>query len=531
MYRSSVLVVDKAELSKAERQRIHDDLSYPNPVYHNTLAFSKYKPSPDIPREVMFYQEMDGNLILPRNYPVEFKNPQARIKNKTTLGDPIRGLQFTRDLRRYQVNFFKKIDWEHETDICMCCPCGHGKTTMGIHTIYRYKVKTIVFVNTHFLARQWMKRIRTFTNKEPFMLTSGNYKKFNVEDHDIIICTLDTFRSIIGNNTDDFMSFVETGKYTGELEFINHFGLTIFDEAHRIGANEYEPVVTAIPAKYRLTLTATLRRGDGREKMLVHHFGTVYVMPNIFPPAHYYGFDTGIKYGHIIDRKTSDKLKLTPLLDQYKIDYIEYTKYLEVFINFKQLKLIENDGFNKIKLKRQLSALRTPPKNSTLESFVVTIKRRQHIIDKLLKKLAAEGRTILVLSKRKHVLKMMYERYVQMGYTCALVISETSNAKDEDALEELMSRSTFIFGIAQLAQEGLDCDSLDTVVTLHPIGDPEQLIGRTKRQKKDKLQALAIQVIDNFRQFLAIWDKSITFAKNTAEIKGVKKYNELLKII
>lgn len=849
MYRSSVLVIPKEQLSKTEIERIHQDLSYPNPVYANTLAFSQYKPSPNIPKEITFYQELDGNLILPRNYPVELKEiSNQKIKNKTSCGDPIKGLIFNAELRKYQSEYFRTIDWENETDICMCCPCGHGKTTQGIHTIYRYKVKTIVFVNTHFLARQWIKRVRYFTNKEPFMLTTSSLKHFNVEEHDIVICLLDTFRSIIDKNIDDFLNFVNTGTYTGSLEFINHFGLSIYDECfvkgtlvdgvsieqykigdiinsynhdtgfiepkrvekvfsrnyvgllytinfsndseficteehpiytkefgyitakeiynyvnnniivtcfsktqyqekttfsslhkvwnyctnrrekstetvskkqslllsgvqkirdakravisyvkmvirqqgvstreneikqpnvqssyettngkqyegenllskgrkwttnnpttktsqynrlsdgvrnsyhkckgsisfftkslqgrfsntsfndcnrsgwkissdeevevlgsqkdrnircvrvvsckilestdrqryenvygevtvynlhvsgnvnyfaaeilvhncHRMGASEYEPVITAVPTKYRLTLTATLRRGDGREKMLVHHFGTSYIMPSIFPNAHYYGFDTEIKYGHIIDGKISDKLKLTDLLDEYKIDYTPYPKYLEVFVNYKQIKLIEEENKTNNKYKRHISVLKTPPKNSTLESFIITVKRRQNKVNALLEELASKGRTILVLSKRKSVLKSMYARYCALGYTCALVISETSNAKDEDALEAQMARSTFIFGISQLAQEGLDCDSLDTVVTLHCIGDPEQLIGRTKRQKKGKKQALAIQVVDNFRQFLSIYDKSITFAKNTADIKGIKKYNELLKNI
>ena len=129
MYRSSVLVIPKANLSKAEIEKIHNDLSYPNPVYHNTLAFSKYRPSADIPQEILFYQEIDGNLILPRNYPVVLKHSYhyKDIEDRTAIGDPIRNLYFTKELRQYQNDYFKTIDWNNETDICMCCPCGHGK--------------------------------------------------------------------------------------------------------------------------------------------------------------------------------------------------------------------------------------------------------------------------------------------------------------------------------------------------------------------------------------------------------------------
>jgi len=856
MYRSSVLVVDKKSLTSEEIEKIHVDLTFPNPVYENTLTFSKFRPSPNIPKEINFYQEIDGKLILPRNYPL---NPSYKITDKTCIGDPLRNFDFKGTLRKYQLDFFRTIDWRLD-DICFACPCGHGKclgkgtkvlmydgsikkvedvvvgdllmgddstprkvlslargreqmywihqnkgisyrvneshilslksrstikdseivdisvkdylpktrnwknlhlgynvpveykrkknlidayllglwlgdgdschttmttderdteltdfysevvkrykgqityrtqpdnnssrysfvtpkgkrnpllqlfkkeglignkhipehyittsrrqrlellaglidtdgeywnknlcitqkrevladgierlcwslgfrvkrsikvvkgvgyhrlnisgkideiptrlprkkiserviykdphvnsievvkdtvdnfygfeidgnkrflledstvthnTTMGINAIYKYKVKTIVFVNTNFLVRQWTKRLKQFTTGRIHVLDSSKIDKLNIDDVDVIISTLDMFRSTLNKYPDDFDTFVATGRYSGKLEFINHLGLVEFDEAHRLGANEYEPVITSIPAKHRITLTATFRRGDGREKMLIYHFGKIYIMPNQFPNALYYGLDTELEFGHVIDKKEADKLKITELLDDYKVDYQEYKKYYEVFINWKQLKVIESEGNNKVKYKKHLDLLRTPTKTTILDNFIVTVSKRQRLVYKLLEQLLQEKRTVLVLSKRKNVLKVMHEMFSSRGYRSALVISETANGK-EDELEEEMNQAQIIFGINQLAQEGLDCDNLDTVVTLHLVKDPEQLIGRTMRLKDGKKPALAIQCVDRFRPYLGIYDKSLTFAKNNADTKGLVKYETLIEEI
>lgn len=526
MYRSSMLVVDKTDLTSAELIEIHNQLTFPNPAYENTLRFSKYKPSPNIPKTVSFYYETDEQLILPRNYPL---TSNKKIQDKTSVGSPIK-VEFNGVLRGYQLDFYSSVNWRKD-DLIFACPCGTGKTALGINCIYKFKTKTIVFVNTNFLVRQWTKRVKAFLNKSLYVIDSSKLHKEDMQSHDVILCTLDMFRSLLSRYPDSVNDFITTGKYTGELSFLNDIGLTIFDECHRVGATEYEPVITSIPAKHRIALTATFRRGDGRQTMLKHHFGEMYVMPQIFPFADYYGLNTGVEIGHIIERAAGDKLKITELLDEYEVDYVTHKKYYQVFINWKQIKCIEVEDKNLIKRKyeKQIELLRKPTATTTLDSYLVTNSKRQRVIYSLLDELLDSGRTILVLSKRKSVLKLLYEMYRAKGIETALVISETAGASDEDALEQQMAKSRIIFGIDQLAKEGLDCDSIDTVLTLHVVKDPEQLIGRAMRLKPGKKPALAIQLVDSVPQTLGIYDKSITFAKNSANIKGIVKIETLLK--
>lgn len=54
-----------------------------------------------------------------------------------------------------------------------------------------------------------------------------------------------------------------------------HFGLVIFDECHRLGAEFFSQACGHIPAEYRFGMTATPERIDGRDRVFKAHIGGV----------------------------------------------------------------------------------------------------------------------------------------------------------------------------------------------------------------------------------------------------------------
>jgi superfamily II DNA or RNA helicase len=120
------------------------------------------------------------------------------------------------------------------------------------------------------------------------------------------------------------------------------------------------------------------------------------------------------------------------------------------------------------------------------------------------------GRQILVLSERRNqlfaiqnILKDTYH-ITSIGY---YVGGMKQVDLDKSALEKI------ILGTFQLAQEGMDVPTLNTLILASPVSSIEQAIGRIQRQKKHArlYQPLVIDVLDEFSMFEGQGRKRLAF--------------------
>ncbi len=130
-------------------------------------------------------------------------------------------------------------------------PTGAGKSHVALLAIHDKKRSTLVVAPTLDLVRQWFDLLTT-TFGPPVGLLGGG-------EHDIQALTVTTYDSA-------FLHMDHLG---------SRFGLVVFDECHHLPSAGYALAARACLAPFRLGLTATPERTDGRDAELPGLVGPV----------------------------------------------------------------------------------------------------------------------------------------------------------------------------------------------------------------------------------------------------------------
>ena len=136
--------------------------------------------------------------------------------------------------------------WEaHQRRGVVVLPTGAGKTYVAEEAIARTARSTLVVVPTLSLMTQWYDRLCTAFAPLEIGLIGGKY----YEPRDITVTTYDS-------------------AYLHMDRLGNRWGLLVFDECHHLPGPSYVYAAEFCVAPYRLGLTATLERADGRHTLL-----------------------------------------------------------------------------------------------------------------------------------------------------------------------------------------------------------------------------------------------------------------------
>ena len=123
-------------------------------------------------------------------------------------------------------------------------PTGAGKSYVAMMAIDAKRRSTLIVAPTLDLVRQWYDNLRTSFGR-PVGIVGGG-------DHRIEDLTVTTYDSA----------------YLQMENFGSRFGMIVFDEAHHLPGETYALAAQQCIAPYRLGLTATPERSDGREQLL-----------------------------------------------------------------------------------------------------------------------------------------------------------------------------------------------------------------------------------------------------------------------
>lgn len=132
-------------------------------------------------------------------------------------------------------------------------PCGSGKTIVGLLAMARLKTRTLILCPNVQSVHQWMREIAEKTDIPEDMV--GEYSGDSKEIKPITVSTYQilTYRK---PGCEDYLHFslLRDGKW----------GFIIYDEVHMLPAPVFR-ITAELQSIYRLGLTATLIREDGRE--------------------------------------------------------------------------------------------------------------------------------------------------------------------------------------------------------------------------------------------------------------------------
>jgi superfamily II DNA or RNA helicase len=346
--------------------------------------------------------------LVPKHYEI--------IDKRTVVPAPFPEPKFS--LRDTQLVVYEEI-----TDTCFInALVGWGKTFTALHVARKLGQKTLVVTHTTALRDQWCEEIEALFNMPVGVIGSG---KVDWEDYAITVANVQT---LVKHST----------------KLAKEFGTIILDEAHHCPANTFSQLIDDFHARYRIALSGTMNRKDGKHIMFPDFFGHKVYKP---PQSH----------------------TLNP-----------------------EVKLIQ-------------TGITLKPGATWVEKINVLTEDLdyQAFISQLAKIQVALGHQVLVIADRVGFLQKVKE-YV--GETCVLVTGETNFEQRQQIKQQLLSKEKMcIAGSRQIFSEGISINSLSCVILAVPIANDsllEQIVGRIQRQHDDKLQPVVLDM-----QFAGYQDK------------------------
>ncbi len=127
---------------------------------------------------------------------------------------------------------------------------GWGKTFTALHVAHKLGQKALIIVHTLFLRDQWQQSINNLFGVDCGLISSGHY---------------DTTKFITVANIQSLR------KHISKLSKL--FGLVIVDEAHHISAPIFTETLVTFHSLYKIGLSGTLQRKDGKHILFKDSFG------------------------------------------------------------------------------------------------------------------------------------------------------------------------------------------------------------------------------------------------------------------
>ena len=438
MYLSSRgYVLLKSELTQLEIDGIREDLVI-SPKENRAIKIAK-----PVEVKIVVFRENEQKLYIPRFYGIEKFGPPKKIELST--GDSI-DVPFQNELRDYQkdiVNIYLNHVKSGVGGGILEVPCGRGKTIMGLNILSQLKKKTLIIVHKEFLLNQWMERIADFLPSARVGKIQGNV--FDIVNKDIVIGMIQTMYN---------------RPYS--LNAFSSFGLTILDEVHRVGSEEFSKTLLKVVTPYMLGISATVDRKDGLTELLYMFIG-----PKIY------------------SEERKDKFGVEVRAMQYTHDHEEY--------------LTEKFDY------------RGNIQYSTMINVISDFPPRRRFLLKILVDLLSEDseKQIMVLSHKRDLLDYLETEINVIGFgTCGQYVG----GMKAEALRDSEGKQIVLATYA-MAAEALDIKTLNTLVMISPKTDIIQSVGRILRTSCDG--KIIVDIVDSHDVFQNQWKKRRVFYKKS----------------
>lgn len=291
---------------------------------------------------------------------------------------------------------------------------GWGKTFTALHLAHKFGQKTLVITHTAALRDQWCEEVELLFGIKPGIIGGG---QMDYDDHFITVANIQTLT-----------------KHCAALS--KEFGTIILDEAHHCPATTFASTVDCFHARYRIALSGTMIRKDGKHILFQDYFGPLVYKP---PQSH-----TLTPTVHII----KSGITLKP-----GVPWVE-----------KVTELLESEKYR---------------------LFIADIAK-MHI---------QQGHSVLVIADRVEFLHKVKE---YIGEDCAVVTGDTDFDERKFIKQQILSgEKKAIAGSRQIFSEGISINALSCVILAAPMSNDsllEQIVGRTQRISEGKLNPLVVDI-------------------------------------
>ena len=328
-------------------------------------------------------------------------------------------------------------------------------TVMALKIISILSKKTLILVHKEFLMNQWIERIAEFLPAARVGKIQG--PTFDIVEKDIVIGMIQSLYDRVFP-TDAFSSF----------------GLTIIDEVHRIGSEEFSKTLFKTITRCMLGISATVERKDGLTNLLYHFIG-----PKIYS-------------------------------EERKDDTVVEVRAIEFAHPQEEYNVVAYDYKGNVQYSTMVSKI---------SNFVPRSQFLVQVIRDLIR--AQPDQQIMVLSHIRALLTFLYDHLSKDG-TSDNVGYYVGGMKKE-ALEATEKKQVVLATYA-MAAEALDIKTLNTLVMVSPKTDIIQSVGRILRMKADG--KVIVDIVDTHEVFQNQWKKRRAYYKKCGYgIRYVKSTN------
>ena len=450
---SDRIYVDSSNMSNKVRRQLRRMAAFSNSQYFQKQAMDL--PNYDEPRFIYLGSDEGKYIVLPRGLKEKVFDSFDKggitydVDDKRTSGHPIK-VSFKGKLRESQIPAVETM-LRNETGI-LHAATAFGKTVVCCDMIARKCVSTLILVDRADLMNQWLNRLGEFLDIDE-ALPEYKTKTGQTRKRKSLIGNLQGAHDTLTGMVDVAM-IRSLKKKDGFHPMLKTYGQVYFDECHHAASESAIEVLQELNAKYVYGVTATPKRGDGKEK--INEF--------LLGPVRY-------------------RFTAKDRAEEQNIDHLVYPRFT---CTVKPHRLSQmpygNDAYELIR-------------NNDIRDEQIT----RDIID-----CVKAGRTPVVLTRYVDHAEKLSERLKKYADKVILLTGANGTKARRARVEELNavagSESLILVGTGSLLGEGFDYPRLDTLFMATPISGEnvvEQYVGRLNRDYEGKENVIVYDYVDS----------------------------------
>ena len=447
------IYIDSSGMSNKTKRQLRRMATFSNKQYFQNQAMDM--PNYDESRFIYLGSDEGKYIVLPRGLREDilkkFDNAgiSYKIEDKRTKGRKL-NISFKGELRESQIPAVETM-LNNETGI-LHAATAFGKTVVCCDMIARRGISTLILVDRADLMNQWIKRLDEFLDIDE-ELPEYQTKTGRTRKRKSLIGNLqgahDTLTGIV-----DVAMIRSLKKKDGFHPMLKEYAQVYFDECHHAASDSAIEVLQEINAKYVYGVTATPKRGDGKEK--INEF--------LLGPIRY-------------------RFTAKDRAEEQNIDHLVYPR------------------FTRTVKPHHLS--KTPYGNDAYKLIRNNDVRDEQIIRDVADCVQA-GRTPVVLTKYVDHANKLSERLKKYADRLILLTGANGTKVRRAQVKELNevddSDSLILVGTGSLLGEGFDFPRLDTLFMATPVSGEnvvEQHVGRLNRDYDGKENVIVYDYVDS----------------------------------
>jgi superfamily II DNA or RNA helicase len=327
-------------------------------------------------------------------------------------------------------------------------PTGAGKSHLAVLAIADRRRSTLVVVPTLDLVRQWYDLLRTSFGTEVGIVGGGS--------HELRELTVTTYDSA----------------YLHMQYFGARFGLVVFDECHHLPSETYQLAAELCLAPFRLGLSATPERPDGREAVLDRLIGPVVYRKDIveLSGAYLADYDT-----------VRIAVELTP---EERAEYAEERKLYTDFLRAQGIRMGGPSGWSDF-------VQRAARSSSGRRAFQAYLRQRElslaasgklHAVERLLDQ--HQNEQVLIFTQDNATAYAVSRRFL-----IPVITHQTKVKERSEILERFSNRDYAAIATSKVLNEGVDVPDASVAIVISGSGSVRehvQRLGRILRRRGDK---------------------------------------------